>query len=383
MLKNGKYKNFDLCPVVCAAGDNYIICIPTPVPVLMRVLIGDKEYTNDFCGVKVSSCSVQKFIVPMHMLDEAMQYTVCYEIIYRQAYCSLKEKEVRKSFRYFPIQKTEDIHIYHLSDVHGRKAAAIKTGSYFSNALDLLILNGDISSSTQTVKESLLPLQIAYEITKGEKPCIITRGNHDLRGKYAERLGDFYPLNNGLFYYTVRLGPVWCLVMDCGEDKNDDHREYAGTIAFHKYRVKETDFLRSLVSAETPEYCSHDIRYRFVLSHIPFMHTDYNPMLKIHVFDIEQETYGEWVDLINTKIRPDFGLFGHVHKTGIIYGMQKYNDKGFLAPVVLGGRPDGAKVEGCGIVLKNTSAEILFNTGNTVNGKTERFQLTDENAWRE
>ena len=88
MLKNGRYKCFELCPVVCAAGENYIICVPSPAPVLMRVVVGDTEYTNDFCGVKISSCSVQKFTVPMRALDDAKQYTVCYEIIYRQAYCS-------------------------------------------------------------------------------------------------------------------------------------------------------------------------------------------------------------------------------------------------------------------------------------------------------
>ncbi len=372
---NGKKKNLEICPAVCAAGENYIICVPTPVPVLMSVYVGDVEFTNDFCGVKLSSCHVQKFEVPMRLLDAAGQYTVTYEIIYRQAYCSGKEKSVSATFRFAPIKKDEDICIYHLSDVHGRKAAAIKSGSLYSANTDLLILNGDISSSTQTVKESLLPLQIAYELTKGEKPCIITRGNHDLRGKYAERIGEFYPLDNGLFYYTVRLGPVWVFVLDCGEDKNDDHREYAGTIAFHKYRKKESDFIRKVIADPRSEYGDDGVRYRFIVSHIPFMHTDYNPLLQLHVFDIEQDTYGEWVRMINDNVKPQFGLFGHVHKTGVIFGTQKYNDKGFAAPVILGGRPDGTKVVGCLITLHRDCAEVSFNSGNKTEEATDYFHF--------
>jgi hypothetical protein len=50
--------------------------------------------------------------------------------------------------------------------------------------------------------------------------------------------------------------------------------------------------------------------------------------------------------------------------------------------VILGGRPDGAKVEGCAIVLKDAFAEITFNTGTTVKDKTERIQLSEEYVWR-
>lgn len=351
---------FEICPAVCAVGEQYIICVPTPVPVLMSVFVAGEEYTNDFCGVKVSSTHVQKFAVPQSLLDHAKKYTVVYEIIYREAYSSKKEAAVRAEFMFQPIEKSDDVRIYHLSDVHGRKNPAIAAAQYFGSALDLLILNGDISSSSQTVEETLLPLQIAFAVTKGEKPCIITRGNHDLRGLMAERIGEFYPLDHGLFYYTVKIGSMQILVLDCGEDKNDDHREYAGTIAFHKYRKKETAFIRALTELQSREAQS-DQKYRFVISHIPFMHTDYDPQHGVHEFDIEQETYGEWVGLLNDKWKPDFGLFGHIHKIGVIRGAGKYNEKGFSAPIIFGGKPLNNDVMGCAIHLKDGGAEISFN----------------------
>ena len=359
-----KYKAFEIRPAVCAAGKNYIICVPVSAPVLMSVFVNGTEFTNDSCGVRISSCHVQKFTVPMPLLDKAGEYTVQYEIIYREAYCSKKEAPVSRTFRFVPLTKADGIRIYHLSDVHGRKMPASSAGAYFGGETDLLILNGDISSSTQTVKESELPLDIAYRITKGERPCVITRGNHDLRGKCAERLGEFYPLDNGRFYYTVRLGGLWLLVLDCGEDKEDGHREYAGTVAFHPYRVSETEFLRRIVSEAQKEYLDEGVKYKIVLSHIPFMHTDYDPVRGVHEFDIEKDTYAEWVRILNTQILPDLGLFGHVHQTGVFLSPGKYNEKGFASPMILGGKPQENNVVGTALTLSGGKVTVLFTDKN-------------------
>ena len=150
------------------------------------------------------------------------------------------------------------------------------------------------------------------------------------------------------------------MILDCGEDKNDDHREYAGTIAFHKYRQKETDFFRSVISNAVKEYQADDVLYKCVISHIPFMHTDFDPAAGIHEFDIEIDTYTEWVQMLNCDIKPDFGLFGHVHQVDVIEGSGKYNNKGFAAPIILGGKPENNTVYGCAVTLKENTAEILF-----------------------
>jgi len=343
---------FEIRPAVCAAGENYVICVPSDGDMLMSVFVEGEEYTNDVCGVKLSSCLVHKFYVPAEKLNTAKKYSVIYERINRKAYFSEKEPPVRKDFSFYPVKKTEDINIYHLADVHGKTASGIKAGRYFGENLDILILNGDISSSSQTVEETRLPLDIAYEITKGEKPCVITRGNHDLRGVFAERIHEFYPLADGNFYYTAKLGPILFLVLDCGEDKNDSNREYAGTISFHKYRLKETDFVRRICNSES--IFSDEVRYRIVVSHIPFANRDYDPEKEENEFDIENDIYGEWVTLINEKFNPSFGLFGHVHNTGVFSGEgAKYNDRFLHCPSVIGGKPLTNDVIGCGITLRD------------------------------
>lgn len=361
MALSRKKSPFEIRPAVCAAGDNYIICVPTDGSMLMSVFVDGEEYTYDNCGVKVSSCHVQKFIVPMSALNSAKKYTVVYERIKREAYCSEKEPPVKKVFRFIPVEKYDNINIYHLSDVHGRRASGIKSGKFFDENLDILVLNGDISSTSQTAKETMLPLDMAFEITKGEKPCIITRGNHDLRGAFAEKIHEFYPLDNGKFYYTVKLGPVCFLVLDCGEDKNDDNHEYAGTIAFHKYRKKETEFIKSLCSS-SEDCVFNGTKYKIVVSHIPFSHRNYDPERELNEFDIESETYGEWVRLINEYIKPSFGLFGHVHNTTISRGDgARYNDRNLNCPLVLGGKPLTNDVIGTAITLNENRADIVFS----------------------
>lgn len=349
-------------PVVCAVGEAYVICIPAEHEALMSVWVDGTEYTNDECGVKRSNCFLQKFTVPVAALDRAGKYKVVYEkFIKRLAYSSLKEKAKVYEFRFTPLTKGENINIYHLSDVHGLKKEAIRAGSYFGNTLDLLILNGDISSSSQTPEEALLPMAIAYEITRGEKPCIITRGNHDLRGRYAEKLGEFYPTYNGKFYYHVNIGNLWILVLDCGEDKDDGHKEYAGTVCFKNYRKAQTEYLEAL-SGNVALFDNEKIKYKFVLSHIPFMHTDFDPAVGKHEFDIEIDTYTKWVRILNEKIKPQFGLFGHVHTFAVCGKDSKYNTKGFLSPMIIGGKPlkKERNLIGTAITLNTNTANVLF-----------------------
>ena len=335
----GKKKSPVIRAVVCAVADDYEICVTTSHPSLVTLRVGGEVFTDDDNGVMRSSCPLHKFRVPSAVLDREKRYTVVSEaLIKRLPYRSLKAPPVSAAFDFHPLPDTGALRVYHLSDVHGLKTPAIKAGMFFDGAPDLLILNGDISSSTQTVKEALLPIGIAWAITKGERPCVITRGNHDLRGKYAERLSEFYPTYHGCFYYPVDLGRLQILVLDCGEDKDDCHIEYAGIVAFHPYRMRETAFLRTACKREagSPEKNG----------------------------DIEQTLYQEWVDLLNRGYRPHFGLFGHIHVAAIGDTADAYNQKGFLSPLIIGGRPEHERENvigaACTIDFKKRTMTVRF-----------------------
>lgn len=357
-------------PVVCAVGKNYIICVPTNKDVLLKAEVGDKTYYCHSNGIRVSSAKVQKITVPAYVLDKEKRYKLIYEVVNKRLpYSCDKQSPVINEFFFRPVEKETDINFYHLSDVHGCGKAAIKTGSFFGRDLDFLILNGDISSSSDSEKDLMLTYEIAYEITKGEIPCVISRGNHDLRGKYAERLQDYMPTDNGKSYYTVRLGPVWMLVLDCGEDKLDTHQEYSGTVAFHPFRELERGFISKVASDPVNEYAEDGVKYRFVLCHIPFCHDDDSECKGERPFNIENEIYTDWCRMIKENIQPHLSIFGHVHQVKTFPPESEYDSKGLGGDMILGGRPVKRtglpdKIEGTALSIEENGIRIRFTDSN-------------------
>ena len=137
-----------------------------------------------------TDCFVQQFNVPRALLDNKREYTVRFANMFnRKPYRSEISDFSERRFSFTPLPDQYPLHIAHISDTHGAGEPAIRACEYFKKT-DLLILNGDISSSSNNADQVLLPFEIAHAVTKGEIPCIITRGNHDLRGKLAEQLTD-------------------------------------------------------------------------------------------------------------------------------------------------------------------------------------------------
>ena len=355
-------------PVVCAVGKNYVICVPVSKKVLMKIEVDGKEYFCHSNGVRKSDVRVQKIIVPSKVLDKAKKYTVIYEVINsRMPYFCDKQSPVRVDYSFRPVEKEDGLKIYHLSDVHGLRKEAINAGGFFGDELDVLILNGDIASSSNTANDILLTFRIAHSITKGEIPCVISRGNHDLRGKYAEKLEEYLPTDNGRTYFTVKLGPVWILVLDCGEDKPDSHREYSGTVAFHQFRECESGFIDEVIENSKNEYEAEDIKYRFVLCHIPFCYDNTEECKGERPFNIEKEIYTEWCSKIKDNIKPHMSLFGHLHVTEVYSSDSGIDSKGLGGNIVLGGKP----------ITKNGAAKNVVGTALDVEKKHIRVRFTD------
>ena len=60
-------------------------------------------------------------------------------------------------------------------------------------------------------------------------------------------------LDQGNTYYTFRIGSVWGMFLDCGEDKLDSHEEYGGTVCFHRFRERETAFIKDVIARSGEE----------------------------------------------------------------------------------------------------------------------------------
>ena len=342
-------------PVVYAVGQDYQIMVPVACETLMWVQVGDTCYYDDSNGILRSNTSTHRMIVPMEILDKEKKYTICFRrMIERKPYRSETGDIESYSSTFRPITKSP-VNLYHISDSHNQVENPVAAGRYFGENLDLLVLNGDIPNHSGEIEFLTTIHQIASEITNGEIPVVFSRGNHDTRGIYAENIADHTPTQNGASYYSFRLGHIWGLVMDCGEDKPDDHVEYGHTICCEDFRRRETAYLKSVIANAKEEYEAEGVTNRLVIVHNPFTQTFEPP------FDIEQETFGEWALLLKEHIKPQLMLCGHVHRCYISKPGGERDHKGQPCTVVCGSRPGGDRFTGAAFVLEEKGCRVIFN----------------------
>ena len=352
-------------PAVFAVGNEYQIMVLVSAPTVMWVRIKDKFYYDDSNGILRSDTEIHRITVPMSVLDDAGAYTVCWKEVYeRKAYFPLLGEEQNVDFAFHPVRGSE-IRAYMISDAHGFLkepiAAARKFEEQYGKA-DLLILNGDILSNSGDIANFSLYYQIIEALTGGEYPAIVSRGNHDLRGKCAERLVDYMPGQNGKSYYTVRLGKLWAVLLDLGEDKSDGNEEYNGTICCHDFRQRETAFFEKVAENKNDEFDMADAEHRIAISHVPLTRADMTPA------ESERPFCEEWVRLLNERIKPEFMLSGHTHWQYIAYPGGKYDGFGMNFPTVVGAYVDRENpyFAGCGIIWESKGIRVVFNDGERI-----------------
>jgi hypothetical protein len=361
---------FAAAPVVYAVGDEYKIFVIPNKKTVMGCRIGDNEYYDDSNGVLRSETLLHQITVPAAELDKAGEYTIFYrEFQERVPYYNqvISEGEVTCKFRKV---NSSAPRFYLLSDVHTRLEAGVKAAKSFKE-MDFLVVNGDVHDNSETAERLLLAHRVAAEITNGEIPVVYSRGNHDLRGAWAERQAEFTPTANGNSFYTFRLGSIWGIVLDCGEDKPDESREYGGVNCCHAFRQRETAFLKKIIANAEKEYNAPGVEYRLVISHINFSEPHKEP------FNIEYDLYGQWCDLIRQNIRPTAYFYGHVHQNYVTLPGSEKDIFNQGAPAVVAGVPDRSTPEatgftGAGISLSSGKFDVAFinDKGETVDSVT-------------
>lgn len=347
-------------PTVFAVEDRYVIMIPFTRECVVRVRVGDRMFYDDACGVLRSGKLMHRVELPMEVLDAAGEYTVIWHnIIERKPYFPTNEPEQSLTLTYRPLPTTGDINIYHIADAHNLVDEPVAAGRYFGDQLHLLVLNGDIPNHSGDIANFNAICEIAAAVTGGECPVVFARGNHDTRGIHAEDMPDYIPTVDGKTYYTFRLGRVWGLILDCGEDKDDDHGEYGVTVCFHAFRQAQTDFIRSVIRRAESEYAAKGVEFRLVISHIPFFRIPEEP------FNIEQDIYGEWTRLAREEIKPTLQLHGHTHFARVIRPGDADDHQGLGCPAVIGSAPTfGAEPTyiGAAVTLGENGVTVTFNS---------------------
>lgn len=302
-------EEFKTAPAVFAVGNEYQIMVPVKSELLFWVSVGDQTFYDHINGIMRSKVPVHSVHVPMALLDRVGTYTVHYrKIIDRKAYFSESEDEVSATYPFYPIPTDRPVQIYHLSDTHGEFSLPVAAASYLSDGLDLLILNGDIQEDSSDAANFDLIYRICEAITGGSRPIIFSRGNHDMRGCYAEDHTIYTPTDRGNSYFTFRIGNVWGIVLDAGEDKPDDHEAYGHTNACHGFRLAQTEFIKKAIENAANEYEAQGITHRLVIAHHPFSRWMHAP------FDNEYDIYTEWIKLLGTHVKPHLLISGHLHE---------------------------------------------------------------------
>jgi len=350
-------------PSVFAVGNEYQIMLYTENESFVWVRIGEKEYYDAANGIMRSLQNIHRVTVPAKLLNEAKEYTVCVEpLIERLPYFSKTEpvEETRYSFTPVP---DENPRAFHISDAHGWIDKIVEAAENFGE-VDFLIFNGDILNHSGNQEEFRNIYEISSRITKGERPVVFSRGNHDLRGLHAESFADYTPNRNGFTYYTVRLGSVWAIILDCGEDKDDSHAEYGHSVRCHPFRVIQTEYIKEVIANAESEYLSEGVKTRLVIVHNPFTQQRGEP------FNIETEIYTEWANLLRENVKPNLMICGHLHNVAVNEVGCEEDKLGNPCTVVIASHRGNDDFGGIGFTFGESEISMKYTDNN---GKSEDF----------
>lgn len=221
-------------------------------------------------------------------------------------------------FRTFP-QAGSGCSFIVLNDIHGKADYMTRLcKSVDFSKLGFVAFNGDMSSSVESGEQLFKAyLDASVSLFATGTPILFTRGNHETRGVFADSLGDYFPGQDGRFYGIYRYGDVCILLLDCGEDKTDDHAEYNGLADYDAYRIEECEWLKRAVRSD--EFLSASAR--IVLLHIPPMAEAWHG--SVHLNEL-------FVPVLN-EAGIDLMLCGHDHA----YSFRPAGEQGTRFPIVV------------------------------------------------
>ncbi len=317
-------------PIVFVVKNNYQIVFNTSDKGIAWVEIGGEIYKDAINGVVKSERYIHRIEIPQSVLNNAREYTIGYaKIEDRVPYHPQSGEHITRTYKFRPYDKRDGGQIYMLADTHSHATAPARAASFFGDKLDLLILNGDIGNKSSDMKNVMTIYRVADLVCKGEIPVVYARGNHETRGVCAEILHDYVGSEYGNSFFSFRIGNVWGIVLDCGEDKEDTHVEYGEIAHYRRFREAQTEYLKNMIKNAKSEYGADGVEYKIAVCHVPFTQI---------AREFADDIYNEWTVLLN-EIDIDVMLSGHRHR--ILFedgGKAPENKEGPNFPVVVGAR---------------------------------------------
>lgn len=227
-----------------------------------------------------------------------------------------------------PGKNQEEISFLVFNDIHDRPESFKHLMQFNNNEQhDFVFLNGDMfnyqTDEQQLIDHLLLPLG---ELFASNTPFYFSRGNHEMRGKFARHLPAYFNSREQNFYFSFQYGHMYAIVLDSGEDKEDDAPVYAGLADFDNYRLEQAAWLETEVNKPAFKKAKHKV----VFSHIPLYHAgDWHGTM--HCRKV-------WGNILN-KAKIDVLISGHTH----VYGIHPPEKGEHDYPIVIGGGPADGK----------------------------------------
>ena len=301
LLLNFSINRITYKPVVYAVEDKYQIVFSTNSEATGWVEVDGKNYYDTYNGSTKKFSKVHKIEIPMTVLDAAKKYTVhTQKSIYCGPFGGFLGRDITQSVNFKPVDSSDGIQYLSFSDIHMNDWQTEKTASYIEK-YDFLILAGDAISDVETFDDANFMNLVANKITGGEIPVIYARGNHDVKGRYGEEMHKFAGAKGEQFYYTFYFDNVYGVVLDLGEDHDDDWWEYYDTAHYADYHKEQIKFLQDEITKH--EYDNYD--YHLVACHIPvpFVNSRHN----------HEESKANMTALLN-QMDIDMFICGHQHQ---------------------------------------------------------------------
>lgn len=306
-LKNLRINYIKQGAVVYAVGDTYQIVWTTEVKGTGYVEINGLTFYDTLAGSLITEQKVHKVIVPQKVLNEAKTYTInTKKMVAEQGFYATQGGTVSRSYTFRPIDESDGLQYFVVADTHDHNKIASKPATYFGSKTDFIIMAGNMVSFLENESDLNRIVNLAYLMTKGNIPVVFARGNHELKSEKAEQLYRYVGADNTNYYYTFRLGSVWGVVLDLGEDHEDSWYEYFGTAEFSEYRKAQIKFLDEVIANRASEYAQEGVTLKIAVSHIATAFTSvYNDYM-----------YGDLISLNNRLNQIDLKCMvsGHLHE---------------------------------------------------------------------
>ena len=154
---------------------------------------------------------------------------------------------------------------------------------------DFVVFNGDCISDPAHHEQATHFVSELTEGVNGDRiPTFFIRGNHEIRNAYSIGLRKHFDYVGGKTYGAFNWGDTRIVMLDCGEDKTDDHKEYSGLNDFTQLRHEQVGFLEKELASKAFKKADK----RILIHHIPLYGSEnlckdlWEPLLKKAPFHI-------------------------------------------------------------------------------------------------